>query len=73
MSLMETVLQEVGEHLESADRLVPVYARDYVAWLEGSVARSLLRPPVGLHPQIAGLVREVARQAPVEARAVPRV
>lgn len=60
-SLEQLVLEELGEHLERADSLVAQYARAYVASLQRGGAR--VRPPRGLHPQLALLVREVALDA----------
>jgi hypothetical protein len=59
-SLEQVVLMELGDHLESADRLAAAYAREYVrAMREGR----RVRPPAGLHPDIARLVRDVALDA----------
>jgi hypothetical protein len=58
--MLETVLADIGDHLESADRLCAEYARDYVASLQGGPR---VRPPATLHPQLAKLVRELALDA----------
>lgn len=54
------VLRELGDHLEAADRLAAKYAREYVASLRGG---RRVRPPAGLHPKVAALVRDVALDA----------
>lgn len=64
-SLEELVLTELGEHLEAADTLAAAYARRYVASLRGGPR---VRPPVGLHPKVAALVRDVALDAAALAR-----
>ena len=61
MELVELVLLELGEHLEAADRLVPGYAREYAASSAG--LRRRVRPPAGLHPQVAAMVRDVTLDA----------
>lgn len=64
-SLEALVLVEIGEHLTAADSLAASYARDYCKSLQGG---SRVRPPRGLHPSIAHLVREVALDASSIAR-----
>lgn len=59
-SLEEIVLEELGEHLDAADKLAAVYARQYIASLRGG---KRVLPPVGLHPDLAKLVRDVALDA----------
>ena len=59
-SMIETVLADIGDHLETADRLCAEYARAYVESLAGGPR---VRPPAGLHPELAKLVRELALDA----------
>lgn len=59
-SLEALVLVELGDHLNAADTLAARYARDYIKSLQGGPR---VRPPHGLHPSIAHLVREVALDA----------
>lgn len=59
------VLEELGQHLEDADRYGAEYARRYVeSIVSGGSPPSNRR----LHPCIAKLVREVALDAQVQAR-----
>lgn len=60
VTVTAVVLADLGEHLEAADRLCAEYARAYVASLAGGPR---VRPPVGLHPQLSKLVRELALDA----------
>lgn len=59
-SMIDVVLSDLGDHLESADRLCATYARAYVASLAGGPR---VRPPANLHPQLAKLVRELSLDA----------
>lgn len=59
-TLIGAVLEDLSDHLEVADRLTAQYARSYVESLQGGPR---VRPPVGLHPQLAALVRELALDA----------
>lgn len=59
-SLEALVLEELGEHLEAADKLAATYARDYCRSLRGG---KRVLAPAGLHPDLAKLVRDVALDA----------
>jgi hypothetical protein len=56
-SMEALVLEELGEHLEAADRRAAAYARAYVRSLQGGPR---VHRPKGLHPKLAELVRELA-------------
>lgn len=66
VTMTATVLADLGEHLQTADRLCAEYARGYVASLAGGPR---VRPPASLHPQLAKLVRELA----LDAASVPNI
>lgn len=56
--LMQEALREIGEHLETADRLAPVYVRAYLPpTVKGIYAPG---PPSRLHPRIGAFCREIA-------------
>ena len=60
------VCEDLGDHIESLDRIGGPYAREYVdAIVHG---RRVPNRPTGLHPQAACLVRELALDAVSAAR-----
>lgn len=61
---LEEVLREIGEHLETADRLALQYA---VRYMDAARRGGTARPPHGLRPEIAKMVREVVLDARVAA------
>lgn len=69
-SMESLVLTELGDHLEAADRLVAGYAREYIAWLRGGRQGGTPKPPVGLHPRISQLARELVLDAAAMSRRV---
>lgn len=65
-ALMQEALQEMGEHLATADRLVPVYIK---AYLPPTVRGIYAAPsPSSLHPRIGALVRDVSQEIVAAAR-----